>query len=454
MKNRRILVLFLMLLLLSLWLSWGGLGEAMVYLESRPGGRVLVALARGLFWIHVLALMWRLFLLRKYRPSPVCDEDELPSCSVVVPAFNEGRMVYETLQSVQDSDYPTHLLEILAVDDGSSDDTWEWMERAAEESGGRIQASRLPVNKGKRHALYHAFRKSRSEILVTIDSDSLIERSTLRYLLGGFVRQPAVGAAAGNVRVLNRHQGPVPKMLEVIFAFSFEMVRASQSVVNGVLCTPGALSAYRRAAVVEVLDDWLNQSFLGRPARIGEDRAMTNLLLSRGHAVLFESEARVYTMVPTGYQGVQKMLLRWTRSNVRESILMLSYIFTRFREGPARGLRANVLLNGVHLVLPQFVAAGLLTGVLLKPEIFFPHIVLSLFFSAMIPALFYAIRREDGLRGLWAIPAALFWMFGLSWIPSYAILSMADSRWLTRGTGEALDLEPTPPPPNGETLRV
>ena len=101
--------------------------------------------------------------------------------------------------------------------------------------------------------------------------------------------------------------------------FSFDFMRASQSMVKTVMCTPGALSAYRKSIVMGVLDEWVDQTFLGRPANIGEDRALTNLILRKGYDVVFQQSARVYTEVPVGYANLCKMYLRWARSNVREN---------------------------------------------------------------------------------------------------------------------------------------
>ena len=97
--------------------------------------------------------------------------------------------------------------------------------------------------------------------------------------------------------------------------------------IGFVLCTPGALSAYRKKAIEPILEHWLHQKFAGQDATIGEDRAMTNLILAQGYHVNFQKKAIVYTNTPITYHTLHKMFTRWSRSNVRETIMMNKFIF-------------------------------------------------------------------------------------------------------------------------------
>jgi hyaluronan synthase len=106
-------------------------------------------------------------------------------------------------------------------------------------------------------------------------------------LVSPFVTQKNCGAVAGNIRVLNTKKEILPKMLDVSFVMSFEFVRSAESALNSVLCTPGALAAYRKDAVLKCLPEWISQTFMGQPSDIGEDRAMTNMILKQGKSVQF-----------------------------------------------------------------------------------------------------------------------------------------------------------------------
>ena len=432
MGTKMLVVVCFVISILMSWVQSDRWESAIEYLRSQPYGPVYLWIGQWLLVINLAAFLWRVLLFFRYRPIPGCADNWLPTCTVIVPAYNEGAMVLKTLESVLQSDYPADKLQIIAVDDGSADDTWTWMEQAAAGSGGRIEAVRMMRNGGKRKALYEGIVRSQAEVLVTIDSDSLVDPQTLRNLVSPFVTDLRVGAVAGNVLVLNRQKAIIPKMLDVSFAYSFEFLRASQSEVNTVFCTPGALSAYRRSAVLPVLDAWMNQTFLGKPARIGEDRAMTNAILRTGYHVTFQSNAVVYTNVPERYKGLCKMFLRWARSNVRETLAMSGFIFSRFRETPMMGARINFLLSAIRLVLPHLLMGGLAACILWQPGLYIPHVIAGACLSGCIPAAFYAWRRQFSTEAFWAILYSLFWMVGLSWIAPYALITAGNSNWLTR----------------------
>src|SRR5690606_4072611 len=210
------------------------------------GGSILLVLTGFLllFRLGFLAFITRLFF--RYKPVSSVSDAELPTCTVIVPAYNEGQQVYDTLKSLVASDYPSEKLQLIAIDDGSKDDTWEWMQKAKALLGDRVSIRQQSHNQGKRHALYRGFNMASGDVFVTVDSDSMVEKDTLRNLVSPFVTNPECGAVAGNVRVLNNEKAIVPRMLNVSFVFSFEFIRSAQSVLGSVLCTPGALAAYRR----------------------------------------------------------------------------------------------------------------------------------------------------------------------------------------------------------------
>lgn len=432
MATKVLIVIAFLVSSVAAWTQWDQFEAAIEFLRAQPYGSVYIVIGQMLVVVNLSAFVWRVILFFKYRPVEGCSDPQLPTCTVIVPAYNEGSMVLKTLESVLQSDYPADKLQIIAVDDGSVDDTWTWMEKAAAQSNGRIEAVRMPQNGGKRKALYEGFTRSRADVFVTIDSDSLVDPETIRCLVSPFVADEKVGAVAGNVVVLNRQKDIIPRMLDVSFAYSFEFLRASQSVVNTVFCTPGALSAYRRHSVMQVLDAWMNQTFMGRPAKIGEDRAMTNAILRSGYHVTFQSNAVVYTNVPVCYKGLCKMFLRWARSNVRETLAMGSFIFTKFRQTPATGARVNFLLSAVRLALPHVLVAGLAGCMLWHPSVFLSHALFGACLSGCISAAFYAWRRSFNSEALWAILFSMFWIFGLSWIAPYALFTAGNSNWLTR----------------------
>lgn len=389
----------------------------------------------GLAPLAVSLLLWRICMACCYRAVAPVGDKELPLITIVIPAFNEGRQVLCTIRSVMASDYPAKKMQVICVDDGSKDDTWDWMSQGAREFPDRVRLVRQPCNMGKRHALLAGFRQARGAIYITLDSDSEILADTLRHLVSPMVRSPHVGAVGGNVRVLNIEDGPIPRMLDVSFTMSFDFLRRAQSAYGGVLCTPGALSAYRVSAVRPALRGWSEQRFLGRPAKIGEDRALSNIVLRRGYQVVYQKRAIVLTKIPDNYKGLTRMLLRWARSNVRECLVMASFLYTRFRRqgGGAGWLRVGGTVELIFLPLAEALKCAFLLNLLFHPLLMLRALVIGCAITAIMPALIYQMRQRGLYAYLWAITYALFWSTALFWITTWGLFSAGCSGWLTRG---------------------
>ncbi len=375
--------------------------------------------------------LFKVYLYFRYKPLESVSDEELPTCTIIVPAYNEGKLVWETLKSIANSDYPEEKLQLLAIDDGSKDDTWNWMQQAKLQLGDRLTIFQQPENKGKRHALYRGFNLGTGDVFVTIDSDSIVKKDTLRNLVSPFVTNENCGAVAGNVRVLNNEKAMLPKMLNVSFVMSFEFVRAAESMLGSVLCTPGALAAYRRDAVFNCLPEWINQTFMGQPSDIGEDRAMTNMILKEGHHVLFQRNAQVLTNVPEQYKGLYKMFIRWGRSNVRENIMMAKYVFSNFRKESKAGARLLFINQSLNIIMTYPSLLFILFFVVTHPILFLSSTLVSILIVSSFPVLFYA-KRYSLSESIWAYTYSILYTFGLFWITPYAIATAAKSGWLTR----------------------
>ncbi len=410
---------------------WRDLDSIVAAIRASAVGHAFFIVGVVILIINALAFIWQIALVLMYRPAATAAADQLPTLTVVVPAYNEGQGVVATLRSILACDYPAGKLQVIAVDDGSRDDTWEWMQKAAAEFPDRITTLRLEHNQGKRFALAAGFRRATGEVIVTVDSDSILDPHALRKIVSPLVADPRAAAVAGNIRVLAAQGSLIGRMLDVNFTYSFDFIRSSQSEVAAVMCIPGALAAYRRDELMAVLDGWLAQTFMGRPANIGEDRALTNLLLRRGGLCLFQADAICYTAVPPRYGGLCRMLIRWGRSNVRETLSMARFIFTRFRPEPKTGARINLVTQMLGLfITPPITMLGL-ACMALAPGMYIVHVLLATALSSTVPAVFYWLRTGSS-NGLWAFPYGVFWLLGLSWINFYCLLTPQKSGWLTR----------------------
>ena len=394
-------------------------------------GLIFSIIAGALLLYRAGFFLYNLYLYFRYKVINSVTDEELPTCTVIVPAYNEGKQVYATLMSLAASDFPMEKLQLLAIDDGSKDDTWYWMQEAKNILGDRVAIYQQPENKGKRHALYRGFNLGTGEVFVTVDSDSVVNTDTLRNLVSPFVVNEKCGAVAGNIRVLNNEKAMLPKMLNVNFVLSFEFMRSAESTLESVLCTPGALAAYRSSAVFECLPEWINQTFMGRASDIGEDRAMTNMILKRGNHVLFQRNAYAYTNVPERYSGLYKMFIRWGRSNVRENIAMSKYVFTNFREGSKTGSRLLFINQFLKIIMSYPLILVMLFFVASHPILFLSSTLLSILIYSSFPAFFYA-KRYTLSESFWAYSYSILYTFGLFWITPYAIATASKSGWLTR----------------------
>lgn len=385
-----------------------------------------------LVFLKICFLAYILFLYIRYKPIKSVTDEALPTCTIIVPAYNEGKLVWSTLTSISESNYPSEKMQIIAIDDGSKDDTWYWMKKAKTQLADRLSIYQQPKNKGKRQALHLGFELGKGEIFVTIDSDSIVKKNTLRNLVSPFVTEQKCGAVAGNVKVLNNQKAIIPRMLNVSFVFSFEFIRSAQSVLGSVLCTPGALSAYRKKAVLACLPEWINQTFMGEPSDIGEDRAMTNMILKQGYHVLFQRNASVLTNTPEKYKSLYKMFIRWERSNVRENIMMSKFAFKNFREGTKTGTRVLLLNQWLKVIMAYPLLLLMFWFIITHPILFISSILVSIFVFSSIQVLFYTKRQKNIWESIWAYPYSIFYTFTLFWITPYAIATANRKGWLTR----------------------
>lgn len=382
--------------------------------------------------IHYAAMIWRIRLWLTYRPMPPVAESELPTVPVIIPAYNEGFLVRKCIASVIHSNYPRDKLQVIVVDDGSSDDTWEHIWAATIHAPLKVITIRQLFNQGKRHALFAGFQRATGEVWVTVDSDSIIEPDALRNGVAPLVRDERIGLVAGNVRVLNRNDSLFTRFLKVSFILSFTFSRAYQSQIRGLLTTPGALSIYRASAVKPVLGKWINQTFFGVPCVTGEDRALTNLICAQGYHSFFQSTAVVWAKMPSTYQGMVKMFLRWARSNIRETWVLLSYLFKPFRSDYLWGFRINSVLIASTLVIPYFLLGHSYFLLLTHPSWLYRYMIMIAIMSIPMAAIYYRNERDSDFA--WVVAYEFFWVFACQWIMPYAFLTCwRQGAWMTRG---------------------
>lgn len=364
----------------------------------------------------------RFFLAPFYRPTP--DTGYRPTASIVIPAFNEEDCVGLTIDACYGTDYPVDRLEVVVVDDGSTDRTWQHILEARERHPSLV-CIQLSHNRGKRAAMAEGIRRSGGEICVFVDSDSVIDRDGLSYLMADF-RDSRVGGVVGAAEVLNKTQNWLTRMQQVRYYVAFRVIKGSESLFGAVTCASGCFSAYRRSAVLAVLPTWEGQTFLGRRATYGDDRALTNYVL-RKHRIVYQARARCHTLAPATMRRFLVQQLRWKKSWLRESLHVVRFIW---RKNPVAAL-----LTYMSVLFPWAAPFVIVHSLFWRTfdggdPLFY---LMGAYVMALLYSLYYAVARRSPLwfHGLTFV--AVYVSF-LVWQTYYALLTLRNTSWGTRAS--------------------
>lgn len=236
----------------------------------------------------------------------------LPAVDVIVPCYNEDPALLDAcLASIASQDYQGRL-RVSVVDDGSSNRSellpvlWRHDRRPG------WQMTLLPQRMGKRRAVDAALWSSDGDVVVTVDSDTVLLDDAVRQLVPPFA-DDRVGAVSASLRVLNADQNRLTRLINRHYWLLFEQERAAQGHFRAVLCCNGGLSAFRRTALRRV---WARH--VDRRCTTGDDLHLTLQLLASGYDAVYAPGARALTTVPATLHGYARQQLRWNRSHLRE----------------------------------------------------------------------------------------------------------------------------------------
>lgn len=380
--------------------------------------------------IFIAALVLRTLLWFRYRPYDSSKVESWPEVTVLVPAYNEGETVYTTICSIAESNYPIGQLKIVAVDDGSRDDTYSYMYKAAEQFPEMVELIRFERNRGKRQGLYQGFKRSTSPFIITVDSDTRLDFNSIKELITPLILNPRLGAVTGRIKIWNSNANMFTKMLKANFAMAFDFTRAIQSTFSNVFCTSGAFSAYRSSVLHQVIDIWLAQTFLKCRCTYGEDRSLTNHILRIGYRTAFQQTAVAFTKVPEKLYKILKMMTRWARSNMRESIIFSKFMFNRSRKGnyllPFMEFLFTIGIMFIHIIMFYFfLFSGFINGDFMLRTL--AYTVLFGFFYML-----YYIRIEGAKDFPYILMYSIFSSLFMVWIFTTASFTLTKKSWSTR----------------------
>jgi len=402
-------------------------------------GIFVLGVAVCLFKVHNLLSFWYAPLLEAYSIMAAAfvlsrvalsmlyreprDNGYMPTISIVIAAKNEEAHIAETIHHCFRSRYPAEKMEIIAIDDGSDDGTWKAM-TDLEAQYPTLKNFRFEKNKGKRHGMAYGAQQATGEILVYVDSDSYVEPEGVYRIVQPFL-DPSIGAVSGHILAVEEEDNFISKMEAARYYVSHRIMKAAESVFGAVTCCPGAFSAYRRTAVMRVLDVWLGQRFMGTEATFGDDRSLTNYIL-RTHQVIYHAGARCVTYVPDAWRKFFRQQLRWKKSWSRETtvaarlmykkhpIAAISYYISILLTilSPIMALRALVYLPIVAAVNPL------------------PYVI-GLFLMYTFLCLFYCYHTQSK-NWYYGLAFAGLYLGFLCFQNYYAMLTVRQNHWGTR----------------------
>ncbi len=225
-----------------------------------------------------------------------------PKVAVLIPAYNEEKVIERTIRAALNSNYPN--LRVIVIDDGSKDRTLDVARQAfaAEAAAGRVLILGKP-NSGKAEALNYGIEHiGDAELFVGIDADTIIAQDAISRLVPHFIN-PKVGAIAGNAKVGNRvNLWTRWQALEYITSQNFE--RRALDALGAVSVVPGAIGAWRVSAVREAGGYHVDT--------VAEDADLTMGLLRLGYRVEYEDMALAYTEAPTNANALMRQRFRWS----------------------------------------------------------------------------------------------------------------------------------------------
>lgn len=346
--------------------------------------------------------------------------------SVIYPIYNEAPEVLERVLECARSCLSLPNLELIFVDDGSANLA------QLQPIYDRFREDRVHVlfqeNRGKRAAQYAGLAVAKGEIVVTVDSDTLIDPRGIRRLTAPF-EDHNIGAVCGDVVVENRDSNLLTRLIGLRYWTAFNLERAAQSFVKNVLCCSGPFSAYRADLLHRVKERYISQSFCGRRCTYGDDRHLTNLVLAESYKVVYEPRAVGRTFVPESLGEYVKQQNRWNKSFYREILWTLPIADRIHPYVMLDMLLQPVLFVGFTLSLAYSLLVFHQSGNWLVPAY---YVVTLVVMSALRAA--YGLFRTFDPRFLLFLLYGFLHVLALVPVRFKSILTLTDNGWGTRAS--------------------
>jgi biofilm PGA synthesis N-glycosyltransferase PgaC len=262
------------------------------------------------FFMAYLWMIGALFFFKHWESDPLQGSSKLPelaeypTVSIIVPCYNEGENVRETIQFLLNQKYPA--FEIIAVNDGSKDQTGRILDELSAESA-RLRVVHLAKNQGKAVALSTGALISPNEYLICIDGDALLDENATLWIMTHLLRSPRVGAVTGNPRIRTRST-LLGKIQVGEFSAIVGMIKRAQRIYGRVFTVSGVVTGFRKAALHQV-GYWNIET-------VTEDIDVSWKLQMNHWDIRFEPNALCWILMPETIKGLWRQRLRWAQGGM------------------------------------------------------------------------------------------------------------------------------------------
>ena len=350
-----------------------------------------------------------------------------PTITIVVPLFNEGPSIYDTIVSLVSLEYPADKLEVIVVDDCSTDDSCAWACKAAAQYP-NVKVLRNEVNMGKRKGINAAVRASRAEVIVSVDSDVIVFPSALRELVARFTT-PQIAAVGGRVHVSNPNENWLTRLQTIKYYFGQEHLKNLERSLDSVMCLSGCLTAYRRSVLIQLEPILENRHVMGVPIKYGEDRYLTHQIVKHGYKTRMTMKAMCFTKAAVTLKGYFNQQLRWKRSNIVDFGLGLKHAWNLHPLMCLQYLSMLLLLLVYPFVIITHIAGGSFMALAEMHVFLIGGLSLIYHFSPSVRALPPWLR----VHPISFLPMAVLMPVAYLLLTPLGLFTLDSSSWETRG---------------------
>ncbi len=373
--------------------------------------------ATALVVMRTLIVIWLAYRFRRQPPA-----DFAPPASVVIAAYNEGKVIAGTLRALLATDY-RGALEVIVVDDGSTDKTAAEVERFAA-SDGRVRLLQQS-NRGKARALQRGLAAARHGIIVFIDADTQCQRDTISRLLEPFADEK-VGAVSGHAKVGNLRTF-IARCQALEYTCGFNLDRRAYNRWNCLTVVPGAISAIRKDAI--------DQAGGLSVETLAEDTDLTLALHRQRQRIVYAPDAIAWTEAPESVPALARQRFRWAYGTLqclwkhRDMVFNWKYGALGWFSLPSVWF-FQIILVAITPMVDLFLLASLPFGAW---SAVMPFVVIFLVMDVLLATLACALEREPLARALRILPMRLIYRPMLSYCIWKAILRAVKGAWVSWG---------------------